>query len=85
MRDDQARLEDILRAIASIARYAERGRPAFDRDELIQSWMIYHLTLIGEARRPALIGGTGPASGGALAAGHRHAQRPRPRVLRDRS
>jgi uncharacterized protein with HEPN domain len=49
LRDDQARLEDILRATASIARYAERGRLAFDHDELVQSWMIYHLTLIGEA------------------------------------
>lgn len=49
MRDDRARLEDILSAIDSIARYAEDGRPAFDRDELVQTWMIYHLTLIGEA------------------------------------
>lgn len=49
MRDDRARLEDILQAIGSIARYAVRGRPAFDRDELVQSWMVYHLTLIGEA------------------------------------
>jgi uncharacterized protein with HEPN domain len=49
VRDDRARLEDILQAIASIARYAVRGRSAFDRDELVQSWMVYHLTLIGEA------------------------------------
>jgi len=49
LRDDRARLEDILSAIGSIARYSERGRPAFDGDELVQSWMIYHLTLIGEA------------------------------------
>lgn len=49
MRGDRARLEDILQAIGSIARYAARGRPAFDRDELVQSWMVYHLTLIGEA------------------------------------
>ncbi len=49
MRNDQARLEDILRAISLIERYAGRGRPAFDRDELVQSWMVHHLTLIGEA------------------------------------
>lgn len=49
MRNDRARLEDILEAIASIARYTARGRSAFDRDELIQSWMVHHLTLIGEA------------------------------------
>ena len=49
MRDDHARLEDILQAIRSIARYASRGRLVFDRDQLVQSWMVYHLTLIGEA------------------------------------
>jgi len=49
LRNDRARLEDILRAIAPIARYAEGGRAAFDQDELVQSWMIYHPTLIGEA------------------------------------
>ena len=49
MRDDRARLEDILQAISSIARYASRGGLAFDRNELVQSWMVYHLTLIGEA------------------------------------
>ncbi len=43
------RLEDILRAISLIARYADRGRPGFDRDELVQAWMVHHLTLIGEA------------------------------------
>ena len=30
MRDDRARLEDILQAISSIARYASRGRLAFE-------------------------------------------------------
>jgi uncharacterized protein with HEPN domain len=49
VRNDRARLEDIHEAIASIARYTARGRSAFDRDELIQSWMVYHLTIIGEA------------------------------------
>jgi uncharacterized protein with HEPN domain len=49
VRDDRARLEDILQAISSIARYASRGGLAFDRNELVQSWMVYHLTLIGEA------------------------------------
>jgi uncharacterized protein with HEPN domain len=49
VRYDRARLEDILEAIASIARYTARGRSAFDRDELIQSWMVYHLTVIGES------------------------------------
>jgi len=30
VRDDRARLEDILQAISSIARYASRGRLAFE-------------------------------------------------------
>lgn len=34
MRDDQTRLEDILRAISHIERYATRSRSGFDRDEL---------------------------------------------------
>ena len=49
MRDDQARLEDILRAIGDIERYAHRGRSHFDNDELLQAWMIHHLAVIGEA------------------------------------
>lgn len=49
MRDDQARLEDILRAIGHIERYARRGRSHFDSDELLQAWMIHHLAVIGEA------------------------------------
>lgn len=70
MRDDRARLEDILQAIASIARYAVRGRPAFDRDELVQSWMVYHLTLIGEA-----------AARLSPEVRHRHPEIPWPRVI----
>jgi uncharacterized protein with HEPN domain len=49
VRDDQTRLEDILRAISHIERYATRGRSGFDRDELLQAWMIRHLAIIGEA------------------------------------
>lgn len=45
------RLEDILAAIANIERYAERGRGAFEQDELIQIWMLHHLRVIGEAVR----------------------------------
>ena len=70
MRDDRARLEDILQAIASIARYAVRGRPAFDRDELVQSRMVYHLTLIGEA-----------AARLSPEVRHRHPEIPWPRVI----
>ncbi len=49
MRDPKERLRDILEAIASIERYAARGRPAFESDELIQNWFVRHLQIIGEA------------------------------------
>ncbi len=49
MRDPRGRLEDILEAIARIERHASRGRAAFERDELIQVWILYHLQIIGEA------------------------------------
>lgn len=51
MRDDRERLQDILDAIARIEKYAGRGRPAFEQDELIQNWIIRHLQIIGEAAR----------------------------------
>ena len=47
MRDPKERLKDILEAIAKIERYAARGREAFEHDELIQTWILYHLQLIG--------------------------------------
>jgi uncharacterized protein with HEPN domain len=51
MRGDQERLLDIQDAIARIEKYAARGREAFEQDELIQSWMVRHLQIIGEAAR----------------------------------
>jgi uncharacterized protein with HEPN domain len=38
-------------AIGHIERYASRGRAAFQADELIQSWVVRHLAIIGEAAR----------------------------------
>ncbi len=49
MRDARIRLQDILFAIEQIEKYRARGRAAFDRDELIQVWMVHHLQIIGEA------------------------------------
>jgi uncharacterized protein with HEPN domain len=49
MRDPKERLKDILDAIAKIERYATRGREAFEQEELIQTWVLYHIQLIGEA------------------------------------
>jgi uncharacterized protein with HEPN domain len=51
MRDPKERLRDMLEAIEYIERYAVQGREAFERDELIQNWMVRHLQIIGEAAR----------------------------------
>jgi uncharacterized protein with HEPN domain len=49
MRDPKEGLKDILDAIAKVERYASRGSEAFAQDELIQTWILYHIQLIGEA------------------------------------
>ncbi|MBI5787339.1 MAG: DUF86 domain-containing protein [Candidatus Schekmanbacteria bacterium] len=49
MRDQRERLLDILEAIDRIERYAARGQAAFESDELIQTWIIHHLEIVGEA------------------------------------
>ena len=51
MRDDREKLRDILEAIERIERYAVQGRQSFEEDELIQTWFIRHLEIIGEASR----------------------------------
>ena len=51
MRSERERLLDILEAIERIEKYASQGREAFNRDELIQNWMVNHITIIGEACR----------------------------------
>jgi len=49
MRDTHERLHDIQEAIERIERYTVQGRTAFDDDELIQTWVVHHLQIIGEA------------------------------------
>jgi len=51
LRRDHQRLEDILDAIQRIEKYSRAGRAAFDRDELVQTWIVHHLQIIGEAVR----------------------------------
>ena len=51
MRRDRQRLEDILEAIERIEKYASAGRATFDRDELVQTWVLHHLQIVGEAVR----------------------------------
>ena len=49
MRDYNERLLDILEAIEKIEKYTSRGHEAFEQDELIQTWIVHHLQIIGEA------------------------------------
>jgi uncharacterized protein with HEPN domain len=49
VRDDRLLLGDILDAVDRIEKHAKSGRAAFDADELVQIWVVYHLQVIGEA------------------------------------
>lgn len=49
MRRDGERLRDILEAGRRIAEYLAEGRERFDRDELVQVWVVHHIGIIGEA------------------------------------
>ena len=51
MRDDNERLQDMLEAIERLEKYANQGKTVFEQQELIQTWVIYHLQIIGEAAR----------------------------------
>ena len=51
MRDPAERLRDIMEAIAAIERYSGCEKEAFERDELLQTWFVRHLQIIGEAAR----------------------------------
>lgn len=51
MRDDRQRLEDVLEAIERISRHTDRGRETFEAEELVQTWVVHHIEIIGEAAR----------------------------------
>lgn len=51
MRDDRERFLDILESIERIEKYTAQGRRTFEENELIQTWVIHHLQIIGEAAR----------------------------------
>lgn len=51
MRDTSERLRDIQEAISKITKYTGAGRESFDQNELIQTWVVHHLEIIGEASR----------------------------------
>ncbi len=49
MRDPHERVRDMIRAIGNIDRRAGRGRAGFDTDELVQTFVVYHLQTMSEA------------------------------------
>lgn len=49
MRNDRERLLDIQEAIENIRKYAARGKNAFANEELVQTWIVHHLQILGEA------------------------------------
>jgi uncharacterized protein with HEPN domain len=51
VRDDRERLLDIVEAIDRIQEQAHRGRHVFETDKLVQTWMVHHIEILGEATR----------------------------------
>lgn len=51
MRDPYERLRDVQEAILHILKYTSQGSDSFYQDELVQTWVIHHLEIIGEAVR----------------------------------
>jgi uncharacterized protein with HEPN domain len=51
MRNPAERVRDILEAISAIERHAGSSKQEFERDELLQTWFLRHLQIIGEAAR----------------------------------
>jgi uncharacterized protein with HEPN domain len=49
VRNDRERLLDIVEAIDRIARHTRSGRTNFEEQELVQTWVIHHIEIIGEA------------------------------------
>ena len=49
MRANTERILDMLEAISGIEKYSSKGREVFEQDELIQTWIVHHLQVIGEA------------------------------------
>ena len=49
MRIIEERFLDMLEAIQRIEKYAGRGRQAFVADELIQTYIVHNLQILGEA------------------------------------
>lgn len=51
MRSDRDRLLDVLEAIARIEKRAPTDKKTLEADELIQTWVLHHLRILGEEVR----------------------------------
>lgn len=51
MRNDLEKFQDIQEAIIKIDKYSIQGKEEFFSNELIQSWILMQLQIIGEAAR----------------------------------
>ena len=51
MRDDYQRLLDLREGIGRIEKYTSAGRQEFEKNELVQTWVIHHLQIVCEAAR----------------------------------
>ncbi len=49
MRSPSERVRDVLVAIENIERYLPRGRASMQADELLQTWFVRQLEVLGEA------------------------------------
>jgi len=48
MRDVGERLLDMMEAIERIEKYSAEGKQNFEQNELIQTWIVHHLGIIGK-------------------------------------
>ena len=51
MRSDHERLLDILEAIQRIEKRSPDDKQSLEADELVQTWVLHHLRILGEAVR----------------------------------
>jgi uncharacterized protein with HEPN domain len=51
VRKDARYLDDMIEAIERIERYTASGSQVIEQDELISTWVLHHLQIIGEAAR----------------------------------
>jgi uncharacterized protein with HEPN domain len=49
VRNPKVRIEDMLEAIQRINKYTVRGKAAFASEELIQTYVVHNLQILGEA------------------------------------